>query len=260
MPRIWDIKKMRSWIPNMWVSDHIWDWTQWVPDARKIDSNIDKAWTAAQWLRKAEDDANIKRATTINDNTYYNNWVEQLNKEQETQEKTPSNNWWWAKRRFIKPIQTPTYKTLDWNTWTGMTQEEYSNLITNEAADERAYQDMMANRNRTVGNSNITADQIFHQAIEKASSNPDAFTAEQKAQLINLWRQLWYYSWSASDQQSAVTAQQPATNVTNVQQPNTQPLPYNNDVSNYGWRYWQNSWNNYTRQVQWAGNAAFFTL
>ena len=170
------------------------------------------------------------------------------------------------KRRTFKSASTTSSDT-DTNT-----------LLANEAADNEAYeqqknqnnlsneeyarQQMMANRSRTVGNSDITADEIFHQAIEKVSQNPNAFNAEQKQKLLELWRQLWYYPWSAADQQATATAPAPVAWSRTVHPVNTNPLPYPNtaDVSNYGWRYWQNSWNDYTRRVQWAGNAAFFTL
>lgn len=128
----------------------------------------------------------------------------------------------------------------DGSTQVGYTQEEFNQRLKDYEMEDQALNERRAQqanlRSQTIGNGNITRDQIFKDALNKFASNPDGFTAEQRTALYNAGKQLGYYNDTMLDN----WAQKPADTVTpqNTVGPtaagNQQPQS-NDNIKQWGW-------------------------
>ena len=145
-----------------------------------------------------------------------------------------------------------TYTAPDWKTYTGMTQDQFNQRMQEYQmedaiiADNKARQQAL--RSQTIGDGDVTRDQIFKDALNKFAENPDGFTADQRTMLYNVGKQLWYYNdtmldnWTQTPAQTApsVTPQNTANTTVAGTQANDQQQfqaqsQSNNNVKQWGW-------------------------
>lgn len=181
---------------------------------------------------------------------WFNNYLqEQIDKRTSEPEQTPTPK---RTSRWTRKQTTPTYVAPDWKTYTGMTQDQFNQRLKEYEmedaiiADNKAKQQAL--RSQTVGNGDVTRDQIFKDALNKFAENPDWFTADQRTMLYNVGKQLWYYNdtmldnWSQTPAQTApsVTPQNTANTTVAGTQANDQQQfqaqsQSNNNVKQWGW-------------------------
>lgn len=222
----WDPSKLKRWDITD-TNDYIYDWQNWLriwtPAATAVVNQINSSWM--YW------------------NPNNNNNTPEETKE-EPKKETPKKN---TRRKFV-----PTYVAPDWKTYTGMTQDQFNQRMQEYQmedaiiADNKARQQAL--RSQTVGDGDVTRDQIFKDALNKFAENPDGFTADQRTMLYNVGKQLWYYNDTMLDDQAQTPAQtapsvtpQNTANTTvagtqaNDQQQFQAQSQSNNNVKQWGW-------------------------
>lgn len=125
----------------------------------------------------------------------------------------------------------------DGSTQIGYTQEEFNQRLKDYEMEDQALNERKAQqanlRSQTIGNGNMTRDQLFKDALNKFASNPDGFTAEQRTALYNAGKQLGYYNDTMLDnwvQKPADTVEPTAAGSQVQAQPQS-----NNNIKQWGW-------------------------
>ena len=122
-----------------------------------------------------------------------------------------------------KPMPNKRKRAIapDWSTQVGYTQEEFNQRLKDYEMEDQALNERKAQqanlRSQTIGNGNMTRDQIFKDALNKFATNPDEFTAEQRTALYNAGKQLGYYNDTMLDN----WVQKPAQNAASINPQNT---------------------------------------
>lgn len=146
-------------------------------------------------------------------NKQYFNWISWWSNKVDPDIKKSTNS-----NSNNKPMTNKRKRAIapDGSTQVGYTQEEFNQRLKDYEMEDQALNERKAQqanlRSQTIGNGNITRDQLFKDALNKFASNPDGFTAEQRTALYNAGKQLGYYNDTMLDNWVQKQTQTPTSN------------------------------------------------